>query len=152
MKCPANKDWFRIFLYIGNYCLSEITLTLSVLQQHIINHKSVQFLQRAQNTITRTLTGASRNKSPQPTPCITSVFWHCSCLLSSSPCAVECVCTCNIFLCVVFLPYSWHSCSLSACSSRPNWIILSVAAWFPPQSCLLWLQTSSGGETHTNAL
>lgn len=50
--------------------------------------------------------------------------------------------TWSIFLCVVFFPYSLHSCSLRVCSSRPNWIILSVAAWFPPQSCL-WGQPSS---------
>lgn len=63
----------------------------------------------------------------------------------------EYVCTCNIFLCVAFLPYSRHSCSLSACSSRPNWIILSVAAWFPPQSCLPLVQPSSSGNRHTRA-
>lgn len=43
------------------------------------------------------------------------------------------------------MPYSLQSCSLSICSSRPNWIIRSVAAWFPPQSCL-WEQLSSRGK------
>lgn len=64
------------------------------------------------------------------------------------PSLYMCVYTCNIFLCVAFLPYSRHSCSLSICSSRPNWIILSVAAWFPPHSCLPLLQLSSAGNRH----
>lgn len=80
---------------------------------------------------------AQRNSGILLIHCNTAVWWN----------GVN-VCTCNIFLCVAFLPYSRHSCSLSACSSRPNWIIRSVAAWFPPQSCLLLVQPSSSGNRH----
>lgn len=59
-------------------------------------------------------------------------------------------CTCSIFLWAVFLPYSRHSCSLSTCSSRPNWIIRSVAALFPPHSWPFLEQPSCSDKRHTH--
>lgn len=52
--------------------------------------------------------------------------------------------TLSIFLFTVFLPHSLLSCSLIACNSLPKWIILSMAAWLPPQSWRLnWLESTS---------
>lgn len=52
--------------------------------------------------------------------------------------------TLSIFLLAEFFPRSRRKCSLMLCSSRPNWIILSMAAWLPPHNCLLdWALSTS---------
>ena len=52
--------------------------------------------------------------------------------------------TLSIFLLAEFLPHSRRRCSLMLCSSLPKWIILSMAAWLPPHSCLLdWADSTS---------
>lgn len=57
--------------------------------------------------------------------------------------------TFSIFLFAVFLPHSRLSCSLIACNSLPKWIILSMAAWLPPQSWRLnWLESTSARTTN----
>lgn len=59
--------------------------------------------------------------------------------------------TFSIFLFAVFLPHSLLSCSLMACSSRPKWIILSMAAWLPPHSWRLnWLESTSISKTNSH--
>lgn len=52
--------------------------------------------------------------------------------------------TFSIFLLAEFLPHSRRRCSLMLWSSLPKWIILSMAAWLPPHSCLLdWADSTS---------
>lgn len=52
--------------------------------------------------------------------------------------------TLSIFLLAEFLPHSRRRCSLMLWSSLPKWIILSMAAWLPPHSCLLdWADSTS---------
>lgn len=52
--------------------------------------------------------------------------------------------TLSIFLLAEFLPHSRRRCSLMLWSSLPKCIILSMAAWLPPHSCLLdWADSTS---------
>lgn len=58
--------------------------------------------------------------------------------------------TLSIFLLAEFLPHSRRRCSLMLWSSLPKWIILSMAAWLPPHSCLLDCADSTSVESIQN--